>query len=136
MNKIREVFEIIELLGKQPRPRGKYLTIITNAGGPGVISTDALIDSGGQLAWLSDETMQQLNELLPPHWSHGNPIDILGDATPETYAKAIEIAAKNEYSDGILIILTPQSMVSLWYIREGSLFNITLTLLTFLSYPM
>ncbi|KAL7441156.1 hypothetical protein ACHAXH_006608 [Discostella pseudostelligera] len=110
VNKIREVFEIVELLGKQPRPKGKYLTIVTNAGGPGVISTDALIGSGGQLAWLSERTMQQLNQLLPPHWSHANPIDLLGDATPDTYAKAIEIAAENEYSDGILIVLTPQSM--------------------------
>jgi len=110
VNKIREVFEIIELLGKQPRPKGKYLTIVTNAGGPGVISTDALIGSGGQLAWLSERTMQRLNQLLPTHWSHANPIDLLGDANPDTYAKAIEIAAENEYSDGILIVLTPQSM--------------------------
>jgi len=110
VNKIREVFNIIELLGKQPRPRGKYLSIVTNAGGPGVICTDALIDSGGELAWLSDETMQQLNELLPPHWSHSNPIDILGDATPDTYAQAVSIAAQNKFSDGILIVLTPQSM--------------------------
>ena len=80
-NKIREVCEISELLGKQPRPRGKYLTIVTNAGGPGVISTDSLIESGGQLAWLSDDTMKQLNDLLPSHWSHANPIDLLGDAT-------------------------------------------------------
>jgi acetyltransferase len=110
VNKIRDVFEIVELLGKQPRPSGKYLTILTNAGGPGVISTDALIESGGELAWLSEDTMNKLNEFLPSHWSHANPIDILGDATWETYAKAVEIAAENPYSDGILIILTPQSM--------------------------
>lgn len=106
------MFEIVELLGKQPRPSGKYLTILTNAGGPGVISTDALIESGGQLAWLSEDTMNKLNEILPSHWSHANPIDILGDATWETYAKALEIAAENKYSDGILIILTPQSMTN------------------------
>ena len=110
VNKIREVFNTIELLGKQPRPRGKYLSVVTNAGGSGVICTDALIDNGGELAWLSDETMQQLNELLPPHWSHSNPIDILGDATPGTYAQAVSIAAQNKFSDGILIVLTPQSM--------------------------
>jgi acetyltransferase len=110
VNKIREVFEIVELLGKQPRPKGKHLTIVTNAGGPGVISTDALIESGGQLSWISDDTMKSLNEILPPHWSHSNPIDILGDATPATYAKVVEIAAQDEYSDGILIVLTPQSM--------------------------
>jgi acetyltransferase len=63
------------------RPKGKYLTIITNAGGPGVISTDSLIASGGKLAWISDDTMKQLNDILPSHWSHANPIDILGDAS-------------------------------------------------------
>ena len=110
VNKIRDVFEIVELLGKQPRPKGKHLTIVTNAGGPGVISTDALINSGGQLAHLSDDTMKKLNEILPPHWSHSNPIDILGDAAPETYAKSVEIAAQDPFSDGILIVLTPQAM--------------------------
>ncbi|KAL9189320.1 hypothetical protein ACHAXT_011810 [Thalassiosira profunda] len=110
VDKIREVFDIIELLGKQPRPKGKYLTIVTNAGGPGVISTDALIESGGQLAWLSEDTREKLNDLLPPHWSHANPIDLLGDTTPDTYAKAVTIAAQNKYSDGVLIILTPQAM--------------------------
>lgn len=110
VNKIRDVFEIVELLGKQPRPSGKYLTILTNAGGPGVISTDALIESGGQLAWLSEDTMNRLNDILPSSWSHANPIDVLGDATWETYSKAVEIASENEFSDGILIILTPQSM--------------------------
>ena len=110
VNKIRDVFEIVELLGKQPRPSGKYLTILTNAGGPGVISTDALIESGGQLAWLSEDTMTRLNDILPSSWSHANPIDVLGDATWETYSKAVEIASENEFSDGILIILTPQSM--------------------------
>jgi acetyltransferase len=94
VSKIREVFEMVELLGKQPRPRGRHLTIVTNAGGPGVISTDALIDSGGQLAWISDDTMKQLNDVLPSHWSHSNPIDILGDATPSMYAKVVEIAAQ------------------------------------------
>lgn len=110
VNKIRDVFEIVALLGKQPRPSGKYLTIVTNAGGPGVLSTDALIESGGQLAWLSEDTIHKLNAFLPKHWSHANPIDMLGDATWETYAKVVQIAAENPYSDGMLIILTPQSM--------------------------
>ena len=83
---------------------------MTNAGGPGVLATDALITGGGELAEISSETMEALNNFLPPHWSHNNPIDILGDAAPERYAKALEIAAKDANSDGLLVILTPQAM--------------------------
>ncbi len=103
-------FNMAEVLAKQPRPKGKRLTILTNAGGPGVLATDALIAEGGELAQLSPETITALNKFLPAHWSHGNPIDILGDAEPERYAKAIAIAAKDPNSDGLLTILTPQAM--------------------------
>lgn len=110
VNSIAELFYMAEVLAKQPRPSGHRLTILTNAGGPGVLATDALITNGGQLAELSDETMQAFNELLPAAWSHNNPVDILGDASPERYAKSLEIAAKDENSDGMLVILTPQAM--------------------------
>src|SRR5882672_5144007 len=99
-----------EVLAKQPRPAGPKLTILTNAGGPAVLATDALILNEGTLAELQPETIEALNEVLPPSWSHGNPIDIIGDATPERYAKSIEIAAKDADSDGLLVILTPQAM--------------------------
>ncbi|MDQ2691893.1 MAG: CoA-binding protein, partial [Chloroflexota bacterium] len=108
VNSIAELFYMAEVLGKQPRPQGRRLTILTNAGGPGVLATDALITNGGELAKLSDETMQAFDELLPAAWSHNNPVDILGDASPERYARALEIAAKDPHSDGILVILTPQ----------------------------
>ncbi|MCC5632827.1 bifunctional acetate--CoA ligase family protein/GNAT family N-acetyltransferase [Nostoc sphaeroides CHAB 2801] len=107
---ISELFHLAEILAKQPRPKGPKLTIITNAGGPGVLATDALITDGGELAELSKETYEALNQLLPPQWSHNNPIDILGDADPIRYAKALEIAAKDPNSDGLLAILTPQAM--------------------------
>jgi acetyltransferase len=110
VDKLSDVFYMSEVLAKQPRPRGNRLTIVTNAGGPGVLATDALIQGGGQLTEISDETMKQLNEFLPGAWSHNNPIDILGDAEPERYAKALEIAAKDENSDGLMVILTPQDM--------------------------
>lgn len=110
VNSIAELFYMADLLAKQPRPAGNRLTILTNAGGPGVLATDALITNGGELAQLSPETMQAFNELLPAAWSHNNPVDILGDASPERYAKAIEIAAKDPNSDGLLVILTPQDM--------------------------
>ncbi|AFZ48500.1 CoA-binding domain protein [Cyanobacterium stanieri PCC 7202] len=107
---ISEIFNMAELLAKQPRPKGKRLTILTNAGGPGVLATDALTWGKGKLADLSEETMEKLDEILPPHWSRSNPIDILGDATPERYAQALEIASKDDHSDGLLVILTPQDM--------------------------
>ncbi len=110
VNSIAELFYMAEVLGKQPRPKGPRLTILTNAGGPGVLATDALITNGGELAKLSPETMEAYNKLLPAAWSHNNPVDILGDASPERYAKALEIAANDENSDGILVILTPQAM--------------------------
>ncbi len=109
---ISELFNMAEVLSKQPRPRGPRLTIVTNAGGPGVIATDALITNGGQLTPISDTAMEQYNKLLPPHWSHNNPIDILGDADAARYAESIKIAANDENSDGTLIILTPQAMTN------------------------
>jgi acetyltransferase len=110
VDSIAEVFDMAEVLSRQPRPRGPRLTILTNAGGPGVLATDTLITSGGELATLSEQTFKELNDFLPPHWSRGNPVDILGDAGPERYAKALEIAAKDANSDGLLVILTPQDM--------------------------
>ncbi len=108
VNNISDLFYMAEVLAKQPRPKGPRLTIVTNAGGPGVLATDALIRSGGELATLSDESMSALDKLLPKYWSQGNPIDILGDATPERYVSTVEIAAKNQNSDGVLVILAPQ----------------------------
>jgi len=111
VNRISELFDIAEVMAKQPQlPKGPRLSIITNAGGPGVIATDALISSGGELAVLSEETKTELDKFLPTHWSHGNPIDILGDAEPERYAKTLETAVKDPNSDGLLVILTPQAM--------------------------
>lgn len=110
VNSISDIFDMAEVLAKQPRPRGPRLTIVTNAGGPGVLATDALILEGGKLAEISGETMQELNGFLPAAWSRNNPIDILGDAEPERYARALEIAARDPNSDGLLVILTPQDM--------------------------
>ena len=107
---IEELFGLAELLGKQPRPAGPGLAIVTNGGGPGVLATDALIECGGKLAELSGKTFDELNKLLPPHWSRGNPVDILGDASPETYARAVEIVSRDENNDGLLVILSPQAV--------------------------
>jgi acetyltransferase len=107
---ISDLFHMAETLGRQPRPRGSRLTIVTNAGGPGVLATDALIATGGELAPLSDALIAALSQFLSPHWSHGNPIDILGDAGPEQYARAVELVVKDPHSDGLLVILAPQGM--------------------------
>jgi acetyltransferase len=110
VDRIADIFYASEVLAKQPRAKGPRLTIVTNAGGPGVLATDALISDGGELAEISPATMEKLNSFLPAAWSHNNPIDILGDAEPERYAKALEIAAQDPNSDGLLVILTPQAM--------------------------
>ena len=107
---IGDLFYMAETLARQPRPRGPRLTILTNAGGPGVLATDSLIGNGGELASLSDSSIQALSEFLSPHWSHGNPIDILGDAGPEEYGRALEIAMRDPQTDGLLAILAPQGM--------------------------
>ena len=115
---IADLFYMAEVLSKQPTPKGPRLTIVTNAGGPGVLATDALIMGGGELAELTPETMEAYNAVLPATWSHNNPVDIIGDASPERYAKALEIAAKDPNSDGILVILTPQAMTDPTRIAE------------------
>jgi len=118
VNNIADIFFMSDVLAKQPRPRGKRLAIVTNAGGPGVLATDALVADGGELAELSPETMKALDEILPPAWSHNNPVDILGDAEPERYAKSLQIAAKDPGIDGMLVILTPQDMTKPTQIAE------------------
>ena len=107
---ISDLFGMAEVLAKQPRPKGPNLTIVTNAGGPGVLATDVLIQGGGHLTDLSPATMAAYDEVLPAVWSHNNPVDIIGDAPPERYVKALEIAAADPAADGMLIILTPQAM--------------------------
>jgi acetyltransferase len=110
VHNIADLFYMAEVLGRQPRPKGPRLTILTNAGGPGVLATDSLVANGGELAELSSESLRRLDEFLPPHWSHNNPIDVLGDADPERYARALEIASQDPNSDGLLVILAPQGM--------------------------
>ncbi len=107
---IDDVFDSAELLARVRPPTGAKLAIVTNAGGPGVMATDALLAREGSLATLSEETLRDLNALLPPFWSRGNPVDVLGDAGPERFAKATELVLKDEGVDAVLIILTPQAM--------------------------
>jgi acetyltransferase len=105
---IADLFYMAEALSKQPRPRGPHLTIVTNAGGPGVLATDALMATGGQLTVLSSESLNQLDSFLSSHWSHNNPVDVLADADAERFVKAVEIASKDPASDGLLAVIAPQ----------------------------
>jgi acetyltransferase len=118
VNSIADIFYMTEVLANQPRPQGPKLVIVTNAGGPGVIATDALLHEGGELAELSTATLEALNKVLPAHWSHNNPIDIIGDAGPERFEQAVEIVAKDPNADGLLVIMTPQGMTNPALIAE------------------
>jgi acetyltransferase len=107
---IEELFDMAEVLAKQPLPAGRRLGIVTNAGGPGALATDALVLGQGELAELSAQTMSELNALLPASWSHHNPVDVLGEADAARFVKALRIVANDAAVDGVLAILTPQAM--------------------------
>ena len=107
---IGELFDCAELMARQPRPTGARLAVITNAGGPGVMAADALSRYGSEPAELKPETRAKLDDVLPSLWSRSNPIDILGDASPQRFADAIEICVAAEEFDGVLVILSPQAM--------------------------
>jgi acetyltransferase len=110
VSEIADLFNAAEVLGTQPLPKGSRLAIITNAGGPGVMATDALIAQDGKLAKLSKKTLDSLNAILPPFWSHGNPIDVLGDAKSDRYKVAVEACLNDEGIDGILVVFTQQAV--------------------------
>ncbi|HNS23241.1 MAG TPA: bifunctional acetate--CoA ligase family protein/GNAT family N-acetyltransferase [Candidatus Bipolaricaulis anaerobius] len=107
---IGDLFDSAELLARIRPPSGSRLAILTNAGGPGVMATDALIARRGTLAPLAAETLAKLNEILPRFWSHGNPVDVLGDAPPERYAAALEILLADPNVDAVIAILAPQAV--------------------------
>lgn len=107
-----DIFDCAELIGRGKIPRGPKLGIITNAGGPGVMATDALIAANGELAQLSAATMAKLDENLPAFWSHRNPVDVLGDANSKRIEKAMQIVLDDAGVDAVLVILTPQAMTN------------------------
>ncbi|PKP35299.1 MAG: GNAT family N-acetyltransferase [Bacteroidetes bacterium HGW-Bacteroidetes-17] len=107
---IGNIFNFTDLVGRKHIPKGANLAIVTNAGGPGVMATDNLISKRGSLAQLSDETIQKLNVLLPPFWTHGNPVDVIGDADATRFSQATHIVLDDPNVDAVLVILTPQGM--------------------------
>ena len=105
-----QLFAAANALFSHFRPRGNRLAIITNGGGPGLMAADRALDLGIPLAQLSDTTMAKLNACLPATWSHGNPIDVLGDADVDRYRSAIKAVLEGPNVDGVLVMLTPQAM--------------------------
>jgi acetyltransferase len=107
---IGDLFSAAKSLASPHRYSGNRLAIITNGGGPGVMAIDRAVDLGVSIAGLSPETVERLNRVLPALWSHNNPVDIIGDATPQRYRDAIGICMEDPGVDGVLVILTPQAM--------------------------
>lgn len=110
VDSIEELFDCAELMAKQPRPRGPRLAILTNGGGPGVMAADTLAGYGKAPEPLDPETIQALDAFLPPFWSRGNPIDILGDATADRFGQALSACFHSKNLDGVLVIFAPQAI--------------------------
>ncbi|MBI3901329.1 MAG: bifunctional acetate--CoA ligase family protein/GNAT family N-acetyltransferase [Nitrosomonadales bacterium] len=106
------LFSAAQSLASRHHYSGNRLAIVTNGGGPGVMAIDRAVDLGVTVANLSEQTISRLNEVLPATWSHNNPVDIIGDATPERYREAASICMQDEGVDGVLVILTPQAMTA------------------------
>ena len=105
-----ELFDCSELLSRVAKPAGPDLAVITNAGGPGVTAADALSDYGVEPATISPKTIEKLDSFLPAHWSRSNPVDILGDATPEVYEQTTSVLLEAPEVGALLIMLAPQAM--------------------------
>ncbi len=108
VDRLADLFYMAETLSRQPRPRGNRLTILTNAGGPGVLAADALMEGGGVLASVSERAIRLIDPHAPGHWSRSNPLDLLGDAGAERFSRALEALDDETESDGLLVILSPQ----------------------------
>jgi len=109
---IGQMVAAAQALAAHVRPRGDRLAIVTNGGGPGVMAADRAADLGLPLAELSPPTLERLKAALPPAWSHGNPIDLIGDADAARYRAAVSACLDDDGVDGVLAILTPQAMTA------------------------
>jgi len=116
---VSQLFAAAKVLSRSHyRVASDRLVIITNGGGPGVMAADRATDQGIELSKLSEDTTEALNEVLPGVWSHGNPVDIIGDAPPERYSQAVEICLADPGVDGVIVILTPQAMTAPTLVAE------------------
>jgi acetyltransferase len=112
VNEVEELFDAAATLARMSPQRGNRLAIVTNGGGAGVLATDRLIEEGGRLAALAPDTIAKLDAVLPPTWSHANPVDIIGDADADRYAKATAILMGDGNIDALLVAYCPTAIVS------------------------
>ena len=112
VKEVSDFFNTVRVLHSKHLPKGPRLAIVTNVAWVGVMATDALLESGGELAAFSEDTLQPLNSFLPPSWSKRNPIDILGDADVERYVRVMSLLLNDPRVDGMLIIFTPQMVAT------------------------
>ena len=112
VNEVEELFDAAATLARMTPQRGNRLAIVTNGGGAGVLATDRLVEEGGQLAALSPDVIDKLNKVLPPTWSHANPVDIIGDADAARYANAVSILMNDPASDALLVAYCPTAIGS------------------------
>lgn len=112
VRELDDLFNAAEMLARHPRITGDRLTILTNGGGAGVMAADRLGDLGGTLAALSEKTRAVLDTVLPPTWSHGNPVDIIGDADAARYRQALEAVLSGEETDAVLVMNCPTALAS------------------------
>ncbi len=110
VNNLKEMFKLAEVYEKYGRLKGNKVCILSNAGGPGVLASDACENFGMKIPLLPEKVKKKLNKFLPNNWSHNNPIDVVGDAPAERYEKSMEILEKKDFYDILLCILTPQDM--------------------------
>ncbi|HLZ01169.1 MAG TPA: bifunctional acetate--CoA ligase family protein/GNAT family N-acetyltransferase [Bradyrhizobium sp.] len=109
---LRELFDCAETLGRVGSPPGKRLSILTNGGGLGVLAIDRLVELGGIPAAITPDTQRALDAVLPPTWSKSNPIDIIGDAGPERYAKTLELLLTDPGNDAVLVMNVQTAVAS------------------------
>jgi acetyltransferase len=112
VNSTTALFDAVSMLGQRRQPAGPRLAIVTNGGGPGILATDAMEDAGGVFAELSADTLARLDAVLPPAWSHANPVDIVGDAPPQRYRDALEVLLKSGDADAVLLIHAPTAIAA------------------------
>ncbi|MGK0673317.1 MAG: bifunctional acetate--CoA ligase family protein/GNAT family N-acetyltransferase [Halothiobacillaceae bacterium] len=110
VERITQWFSAAQTLARGLSLRGENLLILTNGGGPGVMATDRAADLALPLAQLGPKTIEALDAVLPAHWSRGNPVDILGDATPDRYGEAVRLCLADSAVDMMVVLLTPQAM--------------------------
>ncbi len=119
VDEIGDLFDCATVLDSRFLPQGPRLAIVTNAGGPAVLAADSIITNGGELAAFSDNTIRTMDATLPPYWSHGDPMDILGDADIKRYEQAVRTCIADPNVDGLLVIYTPQGTTQPTLVAES-----------------